>query len=47
MPSSRILTVANMSFNGSRENKILAKISDFTVHEQRVFLFAGHAGSAL
>ena len=27
----RILDVANMSFNAIRENKILAKISEFTV----------------
>ena len=27
----RILNVANMSFNAIRENKILAKISEFTV----------------
>ena len=31
MPKSRFLNVANMSFNAIRENKILAKISDFTV----------------
>ena len=27
-----IFYVANMSFNAIRENKILAKISEFTVH---------------
>ena len=27
----RIFNVANMSFNAFRENKILAKISEFTV----------------
>ena len=32
MPWSRILNVANMSFNAIRENKILTKISEFTVH---------------
>ena len=31
MPKSRISNVANMYFNASRENKILAKISEFTV----------------
>ena len=31
MPRSRILKVANMSFKAIRENKILAKISEFTV----------------
>ena len=31
MSKSRILNVANVSFNGIRENKILAKISEFTV----------------
>ena len=30
MPKSRIFNVANMSFNAIRENKILAKISEFT-----------------
>ena len=33
MPKSRIFTIANMSFNAIRENKILAKISEFTVLE--------------
>ena len=31
MPKSRISNVANMPFNAIRENKILAKISGFTV----------------
>ena len=31
MPYSLILNVANMSFNAIRENKILMKISEFTV----------------
>ena len=31
MPLSRIFNVANMSFNTTRENKILAKISELTV----------------
>ena len=31
MPRSRIPNVANMPFNAIRENKILAKISEFTV----------------
>ena len=30
MPWSRIFNVVNMSFNAIRENKILAKISEFT-----------------
>ena len=35
MPKSRIFNVANrpMSFKATRENKILAKISEFTVSE--------------
>ena len=32
MPQSRIFTVAYMSFNAIRKNKILAKISEFTEH---------------
>ena len=32
MPLSRIFNVANMSFNAIRGNKILAKISEFTVY---------------
>ena len=32
MPESRVFKVANISFNAIRENKILAKISDFTVN---------------
>ena len=31
MSKSRILNVANLSSNAIRENKILAKISEFTV----------------
>ena len=31
MPLSLIFNAANMSFNAIRENKILAKISGFTV----------------
>ena len=31
MPKSRISNVANMSFNSIHENKILAKIYEFTV----------------
>ena len=33
MPYSRIFNATNMSFNAIRENKILAKISGFTVHK--------------
>ena len=33
MALSRFFNIANMSFNTIRENKILAKISDFTVVE--------------
>ena len=33
MYKSRISDVANMSFNAILENKILAKISEFTVYE--------------
>ena len=32
MPKSGILYVANMSFKAIRENKILMKISEFTVY---------------
>ena len=32
MSKSRILNVANMSFNAFRENKVIAKISKFTVY---------------
>ena len=32
-PSRKFLKVANMSFNAIRENKILAKISEFTIDE--------------
>ena len=44
MPESRSLNVANMSSNAIRENKILAKISEFTVnnplrlHEKTCFI---------
>ena len=31
MPKLRIFNVANMSFNALRENKIIAKNSEFTV----------------
>ena len=31
MPQSRFINVTNMSLNAIRENKILAKISEFTV----------------
>ena len=31
MPCSRFFNVANVSFNAIRENKILVKISEFTV----------------
>ena len=31
MPKPRTFDVANMSFNAIRENKILAKISEFTL----------------
>ena len=31
MPKLRIYNVANMSYSAIRENKILAKISEFTV----------------
>ena len=32
MPKLQIFNVANKSFNAIRENKILTKISKFTVH---------------
>ena len=32
MHKSRFFNVANMSFNAIRENKILAKISEFTAY---------------
>ena len=35
MHLSRIFNVENMSFNAIRENKILAKISEFTVYNKR------------
>ena len=34
MPWSQFLNVANMSINNFRENKILVKISEFTVNGQ-------------
>ena len=34
MPKLRIFNVTNMPFNDIRENKILAKISGFTVHTE-------------
>ena len=33
MPKSRFLHIAKMSFNTIRENKIIAKISEFTASE--------------
>ena len=36
MPKSPISEVANMSFNAIRENKILAKISEFIVFQLTV-----------
>ena len=33
MPLSRMFSVTNMSFNAIRENKIIAKISGFTVYK--------------
>ena len=39
MPKSQISNVANMSFDDIRENKLLAKISEFIVSEQnRMFI---------
>ena len=38
MPWSQILNVANMSFKAIRENKILAKISEFSVYDYFAFL---------
>ena len=32
MPKSQFLNVANISFNAFRENKILAKISEFSIY---------------
>ena len=32
MSKSRILNLGNLTFNAFRENKILAKIAEFTVH---------------
>ena len=39
MSKSRIFNIANMSFNTIRENKILAKISEFTVHPRKSLTF--------
>ena len=36
MAKSRILNVANIYINAIRENKIFAKISEFTVSERRM-----------
>ena len=33
-PSRDLFNVANMSFNANRSNKILAKISEFTIIEE-------------
>ena len=38
MPCLRFFYVANVSFNTIREHKILAKISEFTVHSLFYFL---------
>ena len=37
MPKSGIFDVTNMSFNAIRENKILIKISEFTVSGSSLF----------
>ena len=46
MPQSRIFNVANMFFKATRENKILAKISEFTViiayHDEMPNAVASH-----
>ena len=39
MSKSRILKVANMSFNAVRENTILAKKSEFTVKKIKMVIF--------
>ena len=36
MSQSQIFNVINMSFDAFRENKILAKISEFTVNSGRI-----------
>ena len=41
MQNSRIFNVTNMSFNTIRENKILAKISEFTVVTYLSFRLCG------
>ena len=38
MPRLRFFYVTNVSFNSIRENKILAKISEFTVDEDGPYL---------
>ena len=43
MQNSRIYNVANMSFNVIRENKILAKISEFTVASPISYLITNFA----
>ena len=42
MPKLLIFSVANMSFNTIRENKILAKISGFTVAGTSNYLRSKH-----
>ena len=37
MLHTRIFNLANMSFNVIRENEILAKISEFTIHKVRYY----------
>ena len=37
MPKSRVLNVPNMSFNVIRENKISAKISEYTVYKFNLY----------
>ena len=44
MPWSRIFIVANMSFNAICENKILTKISEFTVTHLVSFGMMKHTG---
>ena len=39
MPYLRIVSVANISFNSTRENKILVKISEFTVLHLHSYLY--------
>ena len=42
MPKAQIFNVANMSFKAIRENKILTKISEFTVPVFSVQFIKGH-----